>query len=135
MVGFRTALILLATAGALAAPALAQTPAQVLASAQPVRARPASTGPTSSGPALTGQPAAPPKITNSWVCASGIRLEVVPVSFDSPTDTPQYVLVFKRNNEIVASQRIDPAKVKDVPGYACDDRDDPKTKPRSELLG
>src|SRR5262249_59115732 len=104
---------------------LAQTSAQTLATAQPARAI----------PAATDAKAAKPKIANTWICASGIRLEVLPVSFDTPTEAPQYVLIFKQNNEVIASQRIDPAKVKDIPGYACDDRDDLKAKARPELLG
>jgi hypothetical protein len=77
-------------------------------------------------------PAGQPRLTNSWICASGMRLEIYPVSFDDPTTAQQFVVVYKQNGGVVASERIDARTAKQFPAYGCNDSD---LRDRSELLG
>jgi hypothetical protein len=110
---------------AVAAPAVGQTTPKTLAVSQP---RPAATA----TPMKNKTPDAIPPLTNSWVCASGMRLEIYPVSFDDPTTVERYVVVYKQDGGVVASERIDARTAKLFPAYGCNDSD---MRNRSELLG
>ena len=129
--GIITGVVALAVAGLIASPAFGQTAPKALIASQPARAQPAAT--------LTAAPyqakretAGRPKLANSWICASGMRLEIYPVSFDDPTAAPQFVVVYKQNGGVVASERIDARTAKQFPAYGCNDHD---LRDRSELLG
>ena len=61
-----------------------------------------------------------------------MRLEIYPVSFDDPTATQQFVVVYKQNGGVVASERIDARTAKQFPAYGCNDSD---MRDRSDLVG
>ena len=61
-----------------------------------------------------------------------MRLEIYPVSFDDPTAAQQFVVVYRQNGRVVASERIDARTAKQFPAYGCNDGD---RRDRSELLG
>jgi hypothetical protein len=118
----------LGLATAVCAPAFGQNAPKAIAAAQSTSqpaARPASAS-------AKGQTPASPKLTNSWICASGMRLEIYPVSFDDPAATPQYVVVYRQDGDVVASERIDARIARLFPAYGCNDRD---MRDRSDLLG
>lgn len=100
-------LVLAATAAILPASAAAQTVSGSLIAAQPARSTDVGDAPAAS------------KRENSWICASGIRLEVYPVSFDDPTTAPKYVVVYKRGDEVVASERIDARIARQLSAQGC----------------
>ena len=66
------------------------------------------------------------------MCASGMRLEIYPVSFDEPTGAEQFVVVYKQDNQVIASERIDAGTAKRFPAYGCNDGG---SRNRPELLG
>jgi hypothetical protein len=107
---------------ALAAPAFGQTAPKALVASQP---RPAAAS-------LKTQDPSAPRLANSWICASGMRLEIYPVSFDDPTAAKQFVVVYKQDGGVVASERIDASTAKQFPAYGCNDSD---MRNRRELLG
>jgi hypothetical protein len=112
----------LGMAGAACAPAFGQTAAGTVAKAV-VAAQPAPKTPKTDATHASDAAAATPRLTNSWVCASGMRLEIYPVSFDDPTAALQYVVVYKRDGGVVASERIDAKIARQFPAYGCNDSD------------
>jgi hypothetical protein len=121
-------LLALGLAGLACAPAIGQTAPKALVASQPA---PKMT-PKLAAAHVKDEAAGTPRMTNSWVCASGMRLEVYPVSFDDPTATPEYVVVYKQDGGVVASERIDAKIAKQLPAYGCNDGD---LRDRSDLLG
>ena len=129
--GMITHIVAMAVAGLIASPAIGQTAPKALIASQPAAAQPAAT--LASIPShAKRESAGRPKLVNSWICASGMRLEIYPVSFDDPTATQQFVVVYKQNGGVVASERIDARTAKQFPAYGCNDSD---LRDRSELLG
>ena len=124
MAGSQAIPILVALGLAAAAPAFGQMTPKTLAVSQP--------RPAAATPMKNKTPDAIPPLTNSWVCASGMRLEIYPVSFDDPTTVERYVVVYKQDGSVVASERIDARTAKLFPAYGCNDSD---MRNRSELLG
>ena len=57
---------------------------------------------------------------------------MLPVSFDDPTAARQYVVIYKQDGEVIASERIDARTARSFPEYGCNDRDVARS---SELLG
>ncbi|MBI1359983.1 MAG: hypothetical protein GC155_06815 [Alphaproteobacteria bacterium] len=121
MAGFSKLALLVGASLVVTVPAFGQTVHSALASVSP---SPRTAQPNSASGSR--------KITNSWVCASGMRLEMLPVSFDDPTASKQFVVVYKQDGEVIASERIDAKTARNFPSYGCNDKDIAR---RSDLLG
>jgi hypothetical protein len=121
-------ILALGLAGLAWAPAYAQTAPKALVASQPAQRMTPKLATIHTKNETTGTA----KMTNSWVCASGMRLEIYPVSFDDPTAAQQFVVVYKQDGGVVASERIDARTAKQFPAYGCNDGD---MRDRSELLG
>ena len=77
--------------------------------------------------ALTG--AAMKSAPNRWLCASSSNLEIAEVSSDVATQKPAWVVVYRRDGQAVASERIDAAAAAAINGYDCSKAQAPEKSP------
>jgi len=61
----------------------------------------------------------PAPISNTWVCATGVTAATHPVSFDGGETGDAWVMVYRQNGEVVASERVTEQVAQSVPAFDC----------------
>lgn len=85
--------------------------------------------------AAATQVSAPTPIRNSWICLSGMRLEVLPVSHDVSNAPQEWVLVYKQNGNPISAQKVSASEARTIPTLDCGPEPGEKSRGGATLAG
>lgn len=54
-----------------------------------------------------------------WLCAGGIEMEIRPVSYDGPTKSDEWVVIYRRNGVAYSAERMNRKAAEAVPVDSC----------------